>query len=133
MVTDLPRIATTSKHWLWLTGATALILFRDHPCAGIEPDRLRHVVTRDGALDLSAYRWMGIADHDPLPDIDAPGTMGALLALVRAAWSDPTLSAVFDHDDGRWCVGRWEDGLVLRGRGGATEAEALISALLNAP
>jgi len=75
---------------------------------------------------------MGIADHDPLPDLDAPGTMGALLALVRAAWGDPTISAIYDHDDRRWCVGRWEDGLVLRGRG-ATEAEAMISSLLGAP
>ena len=132
-MTDYPRLATTSKHWLWLTGTEDMrgqtVLKR----AAIDTDRLRHVVTRDGALDLSAYRWMRIADHDPLPDLDAPGTMGALLALVRAAWNDPTLSAVYDHEDGRWCVGRWEDGLLLRGRGGATEAEALISALLSTP
>ena len=132
-MSDLARRAVACPRWRWMRGSTALILYREHPCADVEPERMRHVVTCDGALDLSAYAWMGIANHDPLPDLSDPATVGCLLALVREAWCDPSLCVVFDHDDGRWNVGRWEDGLVLRGRGGATDVEALVNALEGAP
>ena len=74
-----------------------------------------------------------VRDADALPDLTDPATLGCLLALVREAWGDPTLCVVLDTSDGRWCVGRWEDGLAMRGRGGATEAEALVAALEGAP
>lgn len=67
------------------------------------------------------------------PDLTDAATLGCLLALVREAWGDPTLCVVLDTSDGRWCVGRWEDGLAMRGRGGVTEAEALVAALEGAP
>ena len=69
-----------------------------------------------------------------LPDLADPATVGCLLALVRKAWGDPTLCVVLDTSDGRWCVGCWEDnGIAMRGRGGATETEALVNALEGAP
>ena len=68
-----------------------------------------------------------------LPDLSDPATLGCLLALVREAWSDPTLCVVLDTSDGRWHVGCWDDGMAMRGSGGATEAEALVAALESAP
>ncbi|MFM1749791.1 MAG: hypothetical protein RLZZ188_3457, partial [Verrucomicrobiota bacterium] len=73
-------------------------------------------------------------DHGCLPDLRDPATLGCLLALVREAWGDPSLSVLFDHDGCKWCVGRWEDdGLALRCRPADTEAEALVAALEAAP
>jgi hypothetical protein len=69
-----------------------------------------------------------------LPDLTDPATLGCLLALVREAWGDPSLSVLFDHDGCKWRVGRWEDdGLALRCRCADTEAHALVAALEAAP
>ena len=67
------------------------------------------------------------------PDLRDPATRGAALEVVRERWGEPTLCVLFDHGDRRWAVGRWEDGLALRGRGGDSEAEAICSALEDAP
>lgn len=81
-------------------------------------------------MDTAVPRPLG--DH--LPDLTDPATLGCLLALVREAWGDQSLSVLFDHDGGMWRVGRWEDdGLALRCRPADTEAEALVAALEAAP
>lgn len=68
------------------------------------------------------------------PDLQDAATVGALLALVRTAWGDPTISALCAYTDG----GDW----VVVGRGGIdemdfptahTEAEILVAALAAAP
>jgi hypothetical protein len=67
---------------------------------------------------------------DALPDLADAATLGCLLALVRGACGDPSLSVLFDHDGRKWRVGRWEDdGLALRCRSADTEAEALVVTL----
>ena len=89
--------------------------------------------------DELGFRWSHllennvVRDADALPDLSDPATLGCLLTLVREAWKDPALCVVLDTSDGSWCVGRWEDGLAIRGRGGATEAAALVAALEGAP
>lgn len=119
--------------WRWMPGMVAIE--RDDTMRGRvlnvrrNPDRL-DVFTVTGSLEARDDAWHV---EDATPDLSDSATLGCLLALVREAWGDPSLCVVFDHDDGRWNVGRWEDGLVLRGRGGASEAEALVNALEGAP
>ena len=125
-MSDLARRAVTCPRWRWMRGSAALILYREHPCADVEPERMRHVVTRDGALDLSAYAWMSIANHDPLPDISDPATIGCLLALVREAHASlQSTEYVGDGDP----VNPWRWGSFK----GQSEAEALVNALEGAP
>ena len=125
-MSDLSRRAVACPRWRWMRGSTALILYREHPCADVEPERMRHMVTCDGALGLSAYAWMGIANHDPLPDLTDPATIGCLLFLVREAhaWLQST-EYVGDGDP----VNPWRWGSFR----GASEAEALVNALEGAP
>ena len=67
-------------------------------------------------------------------DLSDGATKGAALEVVRERWGDPALCCVMDTDGaGWWAVGRWEDGLALRGRWASTEAEALVAALEAAP
>jgi hypothetical protein len=97
------------------------------------------------AVACKGFRWMpGMADCwggrvregdgldrvSAFPDLTDAATLGCLLALVREACGDPSLSVLFDHDGRKWRVGRWEDdGLALRCRSADTEAEALVVTL----
>lgn len=73
-----------------------------------------------------------VRDADALPDLTDPATLGCLLALVREAWGEPLLGVAFDFDGGDWLVRPWNRSLLWQGEG-ATEAEALVSALERAP
>ena len=111
----LAKRAVACKGWRWMPGMRWWT----------DDDR--------GRLDDFQPDYMG-RPTDALPDLTDPATVGCLLALVREAWGDPTLCVVLDTSDGRWCVGCWEDnGIAMRGRGGATETEALVNALEGAP
>lgn len=79
----------TTKPFPWKVGMTALIQFRDHPCAPIESRRMAHlvrVVGRDGLPDLGVHDWMDL-NHDPQPDQENPATLGAFLGAVEEAWA----------------------------------------------
>jgi hypothetical protein len=90
------------------------------------------------ATNLTAWRWVDgmvpIKDHagflsKRLPDFSHPATMGCLLLIVRGIHG-PTVSSIYDKAEARWEVGTWDKNMFLAiGPGGATEAEALISAL----
>jgi hypothetical protein len=117
---DLARRAVACPKWRWMPGMLAVssTRFGEGP-----PFRVCYL----SALNLRA-------DPGALPDFDDAATMGCLLALVREAWGDPSLSVLFDHDGCKWRVGRWEDdGLALRCRCADTEAHALVAALEAAP
>ena len=72
-----------------------------------------------------------------LPDFTDPATLGCLLALVREAWNDPTVSVSWDAYHGHWRVDRdggdesehWTVVIAT----GPTEAAALVAALEAAP
>lgn len=76
-----------------------------------------------------------------IPDLRDHATVGCLLNLVRAAWSDPSIFVL--RSEGRWeCMGEptseETDGMIrwlVPGGGlvGGTEAEALVIALERAP
>ena len=124
----LARRAVAAPGWRWLPGMLTACRVRVHECG---PDYIighRPGPTKDGGgmvdtMDLSGF----------VPDLTDPLTALGLLALVRERWGDPTLCVVFDHDDGTWAVGRWEDGLSLRARAAPTEVEALVVALEVTP
>jgi hypothetical protein len=116
---DLARRAVACNGWRWMPGMLVVGSQRH----GEWPFRVCHLSALTLRDDLGA-----------LPDFTDPATLGCLLALVREAWGDPSLSVLFDHDGCKWRVGRWEDdGLALRCRPADTEAEALVAALEAAP
>ena len=136
----LAKRAVACKGWRWMSG---MLGWRPNN-QGV-PHSIRFV---EGVESMGALASVGTGplvasgyatcdgdwrSADITPDLSDPATLGCLLALVREAWKDPALCVVFDTSDGRWHVGRWEDGMSMRGRGGATEAEALVDALESAP
>ena len=117
---------------------------RPAACAGFKP--------LPGMLDISGVRCVCLSDGqlagwdevnteicewsaDEL-DLDDPGTLGCLLALVREAWACPGAYAR-ESGQGGWvvCVRRLDPtGPVVAGPFRAlTEAEALVAALEAAP
>ena len=127
----LARRAVAAPGWRWLPGMriagtkfARVVAVRDSGPCGAE----------EGATcDDNAAVWLDEWTTPMLPDLSDPLTALGLLALVRERWDDPTLCVVFDHDDGTWAVGRWEDGLSLRARAAPTEVEALVVALEVTP
>ena len=112
----LARRAVACKGWRWMPGMLH----------GTVVGGELKVCYRIG--DLSLY-----LDADRVPDLTDPATLGCLLALVRAAWNDPTLTSAFNYEGWpSWRVGHPEDGRGVRGEGD-TEAEALVAALESAP
>jgi hypothetical protein len=79
--------------------------------------------------DAGAQTWE--ISCGALPDLTDPATLGCLLALVRKAWGDPTLCAIYvDGDD----PVPWSVSINLStDSAGTTEAEALVAALEAAP
>mgnify|MGYP003627867122 CR=1 FL=1 len=81
------------------------------------PDRLDD-------LEAEAYKAGGAGGQ--WPDLTDPATLGCLLALVRVAWGDQTISARFDDEYGWWVVDGNRRAECARGE---AEAEALVAAL----
>ena len=120
----LSRRAVACRGWRWMPGMLRL---------RVTSPGMRDYLLREGRVPDGGDPWV-YEDWLVIPDLTDPATVGCLLALVREAWGDPTLCVVLDTSDGRWCVGCWEDnGIAMRGRGGATETEALVNALEGAP
>ena len=124
---EISKRAVACRGWQWMPGMLAAL-------DGIGGDYRARVCRVDNGLFWSDATPLPYALASYVPDLSDPATLGCLLALVRKAWGDPTLCVVLDTSDGRWCVGCWEDnGIAMRGRGGATETEALVNALEGAP
>lgn len=135
---DLGRRAVASPRWVWRPSEPeipARWLLSHHGLVG------RYRDPTAGAL----YRHVMPGDIW-LPDLSDPATLGCLLALVREAFGDPTISAScvggawrIERDghpcwlgtDGRWAIGRtFRDGAAISC---PTEAAALVAALEVAP
>lgn len=91
-----------------------------------------------GMLALSNSRsiWIRIVDppnddiSECFPDLSDPATLGALLALVREAFGDPTLFAECHPVGARWQTHSVDGGIFGEGN---SEAAALVAALEAAP
>lgn len=125
---DLARRAVACKGWRWLPGMRGTGSLPAN--TGRLGDFFRPMPGHVGAF---------------LPDLEDPATLGCLLALVREAYSDPTIGAVQAGDYKTAVAGltipsrsHW---LVMRAgavgldvhKHGDTEAEALVAALEAAP
>lgn len=112
-MTELAKRLVACKGWRWMPGMRAVgrscfvAWFRVE-----EPLRKLH------------GDW-----KDALPDLNDPGTMGCLLALVREAWEDPSICTAVDNTGCGWWVEGLDVPMTLHG----TEAEALVAALEAAP
>ena len=149
----LARRVVACKGWRWMPGMLALRTA--HP-----------VVVERGAPSLIPVRLMGcITDHeevagitlhgelleaghvvvngwhrssDLIPDLSDPVTCAALLLLVREAWGDPRLAAIYceaanpGQSEG-WAVQCADNRLPVAGEDYPSEAEALLAALEAAP
>jgi hypothetical protein len=136
---DLASRAVACKGWQWMPGMKWTV-YRPAPlenyCGRIQDEK--HAPFRT-------------ANDQPVPDLTDPATLGCLLALVRAAWRCPTVYArqcttrrasdglvaweVCDlYLDAKACqtLGLTREGSVLSW-GHASEAQALVSSLENAP
>lgn len=111
-LTILAHRAVATPRWRWVPGMLAV----EWAVPGM--------VLTDGRPVRVDDRWHEVGVW--LPDLSDPATLGCLLALVREAWGDPTLSPCWQDETGGWDVvgNRWN---IIAGS--TTEAEALVVAL----
>ena len=127
----LSRRAVACRGWRWMPGVQA--------------------ITPDGLFGHRVTEHALVIDHDMLPDLQDPATLGCLLALVREAWRCPTVyvrqSTTRRVSDGvlAWEVcDLWLDAQACRvlgvpregsvgSWGHGSEAEALVAALEASP
>jgi hypothetical protein len=119
---DLARRAVACTRWRWMPG---MVTTHGQRIARVDADGYAVAYYRGGHLQP--------VEADALPDLTDQATLGCLLALVRKAWDDETLSIA-------WAAGGWyvvqrvlRAIEALRWIDTATEAEALVAALEAAP
>jgi hypothetical protein len=119
---QLAKIVVGSPNWRWMPGMLAGVGFRVQHVGG-DNQPVYGVGEKSHKWATNLGYWV--------PDLTDPATMGCLTQLVREAWGDCTANASYNHRRLRWEVAA----LPNTGRlfHGDTEAEALVSALVEAP
>ena len=133
---ELGRRAVACNGWRWMKRMSARPGISAGELGRIIVDEVRDGVPIrwhfEGDLSFSLWRKWASDLSAAIPDLTDPATLGCLLALVREAWSCPTVCVVHegsDHPD-PWAVrARRGEALGI----GVTEAEALVLALEAAP
>ncbi len=124
-MTELARRAVACKGWRWMPGMSA----RRWSGHG-EVSAVARVSAPARETPWLSEGW--------LPDLSDPATLGCLLALVREAWGDSRLVAIYcepaypGQSEG-WAVQRADGRLPVAGEDYETEAAALVAALEAAP
>jgi hypothetical protein len=115
----LERRAVACKHWRWMPGMMT--------CGG-----WRVIAISEGRSVCAKYDFVVISpEHDAIPDLTDPATVGCLLALVRETWGDPSVGIFRSALGQEWCVLIQKGG--LQGFHAPIEAPALVAALEGAP
>ena len=105
------------KHWRWVPGMLTCGRWR---VIAIDSEG-RSICARNDFVVISP-------EHDSLPDLTDPATLGCLLALIRELRHDPTLHAHPYAHGWKWS-GNYRCGRAIYD----SEAEALIAALEAVP
>lgn len=127
---DLARRLISCKGFYWMPGMRA---------SWIGMDTGWRILSHSD----SWYEGEGIRDSLPggptkLPDLTDPATLGCLLTLVRRAWRDQRLVAIYceaanpNQSEG-WAVQSADNRLPIAGEDYMSEAEALVVAMESAP
>lgn len=128
-LTEIARRAVACKGWRWVPGMLARTATTTW---GFRVLLVHNDQVRLDCSDLPHCQWRDAAGR--FPDLTDAATLGCLLVLVREAWGMPTgITVAYSDDTGRWIVswsGATHGGVCGEG---ATEGEALLRALLNAP
>jgi hypothetical protein len=118
----LARRAVACPRWRWMPGMVTTY-----------GQRIARADAYGYAVAYTSGGHLQMVEADALPNLTDPATLGCLLALVREAWREPTLSVA-------WAGGGWyvvqlirRSVDALRWIDTATEAEALVAALEAAP
>lgn len=132
------------KGWRWLPGMRAIGKNTTYPVRFCDyGERVFDT------MDLDEIEWWqqpggkDMLDGGPypgpyLPDLTDPATLGCLLQLVRDAWGDPRLVAIYcepahpGQSEG-WAVQSADNRLPVAGENYESEAAALVAALVAAP
>jgi hypothetical protein len=125
---ELAKRAAACKGWQWMPGMRTIngrrlaVVFGASCTAAVLCD------LRDDA-NSDTEELQG-----ELPDLTDPATLGCLLALAREVWGDSEMHMVLGAKGWVWLTGesRVYD-VVMPINAGATEAEALVAALEDAP
>lgn len=125
---DLARRVVDCKHWRWMPG---MWIVDEGGGRGVVLD----IVTQGGRAYVKfqnpAHTRQGqVPAAWCVPDLSDPCTLGALLALVREAWGDPTLHVWYSRQLGLWVVSASGQEIGVEE---TTEAAALVAALEHAP
>ena len=113
----LARRAVACPRWRWMPGMAY-------------EERGRKCRVDESYLASAREDW----HHGCTLVVDDPATLGCLLALVREAWGDPRLVAIYcepahpGQSEG-WAVQCADNRLPVAGEDHETEAEALVAAL----
>lgn len=118
---DLARRAVASPKWKWMPGMAY-------------EERGRKCRVDESYLASAREDW----HHGCTLVVDDPATLGTMTALVREAWGDPRLVAIYceaahpGQSEG-WAVQTADNRLPVAGGDYGSEAEALVAALEAAP
>lgn len=126
----LARRAVACPRWRWMPGMAGI------DALGV-PFRCALTHHSGGMMVVAGMAFMP-AHPDALarmfPDLTDPATLGCLLALVRKAWGDPRLVAIYcervhpGQSEG-WAVQTADSRLPVVGKDYGSEAAALVAAL----
>lgn len=123
---DLGWRAVACKGWRWMPGMGVR--------RWLDSDGLSAITRVNVRAERSTF-WLA---EGWVPDLTDPATLGCLTALVREAWADPRLVAIYcelahiGQSEG-WAVQSAGNWFPVAGHDYATEAEALVAALEAAP
>ena len=139
---ELARRAVACKGWRWIPGMLAKTVWAQARVLGGEGDRpvlsaIHHhgngfMLHHPNNLPCDSFPQANTA-YPFLPDLTDPATVGCLLALVRKAWGDDTITTKWIYDK---AFTHWTFCSIVPGLGGCngpTEAAALVAALEAAP